>query len=293
MTGKYMHPCRLALSPDRILARATVTPNGASRPSRATVALIGASRPSRGALALIGAAFLLATFAAPSLAGGGAIHLGFGDCAGAGSSTVSFTNACATNTGGVPIVASFNAPASMPRLTSLEAGLTFYTSGMSLSPWWHMESQPAGACRSGRISVGFDFTGGPYTCADFWGGRAMGGMEYLPNGLGSGTNTADIGLVCAIAEPGPVDGSSEYYAFSVLISKALSTGPGSCAGCTDKACFVLDYIKLQQPAEMRADYTMTQGDQSAILYNGGTADAGCAAARAQKSSWGAIKAIYH
>jgi hypothetical protein len=222
------------------------------------------------------------------------MHLGWGDCAGAGSATAAFNNPCTSNTGAIPIIGSFNPPVPLTQMVAIECEIDIYTSATVMSPWWHMETQPSSGCRASQIYVSFDFTNGPYTCNDVWNGQAAGGMEYLVNGMSLGANTANIVMVAAISDefPARVDPSNEYYAFSLRLGRAQSSGPGSCAGCSDRACIVLNYLKLDQPAGV-GDFTITQGDQSAITYNGGGGLAACASARTQKSSWGAIKAIYH
>jgi hypothetical protein len=248
-------------------------------------------------------AFLIvlgALLAAPAWAAGGAVHLGWGDCAGAGSSTAALSNACATNIGAIPLVCSFSPPTSISKFVSIEAQIDIYTSGTMLTPWWHLETQPSNGCRAGMISASFDFVSGPYTCMDPWAGQAVGAMEYLVNGMGLGTNTANIVLTAAVADIYPIqlNSGTEYYAFTIRMGRGQSNGPGSCEGCADRACFVLNYLTLGQPAEANnpqslQGWTLTQGDQSAVTYNGGTGSSQCAAARTQKSSWGAIKAIYH
>ena len=237
------------------------------------------------------ALLLTAVLVRTATSAAGALHLGYGDCAGAGPATAALNNACSSNLGSIPIVASFSPPVGMNQLVAIEGGISVYTSGSTLSPWWHME--PNG-CRADQISISFDFTNGPYTCNDIWGGQAIGAMFYTVNALGLGPNSANILFVAAVSEDHPVQvgTSSEYYGFTLRISRSQSAEPGSCAGCTERACFVFDYLKLDQPAGV-GDFTLTQGDQSAIAYNGGGGIQACASARVQKGSWGAIKAIYH
>ena len=243
------------------------------------------------AAALIAA---LATIAgvAPAAADQGAIHLGAGDCYAAGSSTAALTNSCQSNTGLIKLVASFTPPVMIPQFCGLEAVVNVFSAGTTLSPWWHMESSPSPGCRAGRISVSFDFTSGPGTCEDYWAGRAMGGMDYGVNKDGLGPNSARILMICAVDETttGPINPPTEYYGFSIVIQRSQSSGVGSCEGCLDKACFALSYITLGQVAPL-PEYTITQGVQQVVPYNGGGGP-NCAIATTQKSSWGAIKSIF-
>jgi hypothetical protein len=242
-------------------------------------------------LALLAVALMNLVLCAPPVsAGGGAIHIGFGDCAGAGSQTAAITNSCTSNNGGIVIYGSFSPSMPTPQFLGIEAGVDIFTSGITLSPWWHMES---GGCRQSRIAASWNFTGGPYTCTDFWSGQGFGGMDYGPNEANLGSNTARIRLIAAVAEQfmGPISTGTEYYAFAISILKSQSTGPASCDGCLDRACFAFTYIEISQPAPT-PDQEVTQGSQNVITYNGGVGGSVCAGANIQKGSWGHIKSIY-
>jgi hypothetical protein len=240
-----------------------------------------------GALALV----LKMVCGAPALAGSGLIHLGAGDCAGAGSETAAITNSCTSNTGAITLYVSFSPPVPMNQFVGMAAAVDIFTNQSTLSPWWHAES---GGCRQSKISVGFNFTSGPTTCTDFWSGQAFGGMDYGPDEAMLGPNTARLRAVCAISNElaGAITPSVEYYALAINISKAQSTGPGSCAGCTDKVCFVVNSVQLGQLPGV-GDYTVTQGTQTVVTYNGGSGGSQCASVTNQKTTWGAIKSIYH
>jgi hypothetical protein len=249
-------------------------------------------RASRAAVGLCLALAMSLALAGPAAAAGD-MNLGSGDCAPAGSSTNAIVNACQSNTGAITLVASYRPPMPVNQFEALEAAIDVFTSPALLSPWWHMESNPSPGCRAGRISVNFNFTSGPFTCVDFWSGQALGGMDYGLNEAGFGPNTARIRVVSAVQEAlaGSISTSTEYYAFSIVIQKNQSTGPGNCEGCMDRACFSLNSISLEQPAPVDP-IVITRGTQTVVTYNGGTGGPNCAAAVVQKSSWGQIKAIY-
>ena len=254
------------------------------------------SRPIPGG-AKAAAGTLLGLLAAVMLAGQahaqGAIHLGAGDCSAAGSSTAAVTNACTSNTGAITLVASYSPPAPMPRFEALEADVVIFTNGATLSPWWHFEGSPAPGCRAGRISVSADFTSYPGTCMDFWSGQAAAGLYVVANDANVGPGAAHIRVGLGVPESlmGSISPSIEYYGFSLTIQKNQSTGPGSCPGCLDRACFVLNSVALSQPAPV-PDFVITQGTQNVVTYNGGTGGSNCTSAITQARSWGSIKAIY-
>ena len=221
------------------------------------------------------------------------MNLGAGDCAAAGSSTAAITNACLSNTGMITLFGSYRPPVPMSQFEALEAAVDIFTSPAMLSPWWHLEVKPSPGCRAGKVSISANFVSGPSTCADFWNGQGFAAMDYGVNQAGLGPNTARIRLAAAVQEElrGSISPSTEYYAFAISIMRDQSTGTGSCAGCTDRACFSLSYLTLEQPAQV-GDYTLTKGTQTVVTYNGGTGAPNCAAAVTQKSSWGQIKAIF-
>jgi hypothetical protein len=221
------------------------------------------------------------------------MSIGAGDCAAAGVSTAAITNACNSNSGSITLYVSFQPPSPMGQFEALIADVDIYTSPTSLSPWWHMEQSPGPGCRAGKISVNANFTSGPTTCTDFWSGQATAGMVFGVNDLGLGPNTANIRVVAGVPEEmrGSINSGTDYYAFSLTILKTQSTGPGSCAGCSDRACFSLSGIALSQPAPI-PDQIISKGVQTVVTYNGGTGGPNCAAAVVQRGSWGAIKAIY-
>jgi hypothetical protein len=223
----------------------------------------------------------------------GSIHLGAGDCYGAGSSTAAISNACLTNTGSFTLVASVTPPTRLQRFCGFESMIYIYTSGTTLSPWWHMESSPSRGCRAGKISVSDDFTNAATTCEDYFAGRGMAAMDYGINKDGMGPNTARIWVIGALPDTmaTSISPPAEYYVYSVTIQRAQSTGGGDCAGCLDRACFALSYITLGQPAPLN-EYTLTQGVQQVVTYNGGTGGGNCAAGQTTKSTWGAIKATF-
>jgi hypothetical protein len=236
-------------------------------------------------LLMVGA--LLALTAGIASAQGG-INLGWGDC---GPSPTAKTFSCTTNTlTGAIMVASAVAPVALDQLNGEESEFLLQTNAAALSNWWHIE---AGGCRgTTAASVNFDFTGGPFTCADAWQGQAAGGMNYEANYLGA-PNRARLRTIGAI--PGSTSiTTDEYYYFKVTLLGAKSTGTGSCAGCTDGMCIVFTQLKLTEPLGV-GDYTITAplAHQYVTWQAGGTLAGLCPAATpTSKQTWGGVKALY-
>jgi hypothetical protein len=222
---------------------------------------------------------------------GGMVNLGFADCAPAGAATSAITNTCLSNSGALALMISFSPPMPIRALVAVQADVNIFTTSSTLSPWWHFESS---GCRSGKIAASADFSG-LSTCTPPWSGQVFAAMVYNPSdpelGGGAGQIRGAAGVI--MGDSTSVSPSIEYYAFTLIIQRGGSSGPGSCGGCADRACFVVDNIKLSQPAwDLAEDVIITQGRQKAVTYNGGTGAINCPAAVQQKGSWGAIKAIY-
>jgi len=220
------------------------------------------------------------------------LNLGWSDCPTGAGYKLDNNFACNTNTGAANIlVGSYFPPAGLNAVNGNEMVLDLQTDQTALSPWWTMGS---GGCvgRTGTPTSNFDFTGGPSSCTDYWAGNASGGVNYYAGF--SGANRARIIAICAIAEnlAGPLDAATEYYSFKANISNARTVGSPSCAGCTDKACIVLNSIKITQNTTETSNPTVTaQATANFVTWRGGlTPD--CQATPTKKSTWGSVKALY-
>ncbi len=236
---------------------------------------------------LVATAALLLVASASYAQGG--INLSWGDCGAAGQASKTF--ACSSNTlTGAILVASAIAPVPMNQLNGQESEIDLQVNQAALSNWWKLDTGTG--CRS-AISSSFDFTGGPFTCADVWAGQASGGMNYT-SAFG-GPNKAQIRTICAIPGSTAIDNVTEYYFFKVTILGAKSTGNGSCTGCTDGACIAFQSLKLTEPAGV-GDYTMTNPIvRQYVTWQAGGAGVtgGCPAAVPTRSTtWGSVKSLY-
>jgi len=236
--------------------------------------------------AIILTGLLLAVSASLAVAQG--INLRLNDCAAAGQSNAAAS--CASNTGlAIAMVGSAVAPAGMDRVVACEGYIDVQTSAAALSPWWLLE---ATGCRPASLTFSFDFTTAPGTCNDFWGGGATGGGGVSPEH--SAPNRLQIKLVGATPTENPIDPGVEHYMFRASINRAKSTGAGSCAGCLDAACFVLNRLVVNQPAGVGDATISTPMLANYVTYNGGVIGGlGCPAATpAQNRTWGQVKSLY-
>ena len=234
---------------------------------------------------VVSCVFALALLAGSASAQG--INLALNDC-GVNGATDAPAN-CTTNTGlAMAMVGSAVAPAGVDRMVACEGYIDAVTSGAFLTNWWQLD-----ACRLSALTFNFDFTGGPFSCNDFWGGLATGGGGIAPSH--PAPNRFRIYLVCATVAENPIEPGIEHYLFKVNILRAKSVGTGSCPGCNDAACLVLNRLVLNQPDKaIGGDAVLTMPmHANFVTYNSGTVEFGCPGATpAQNRSWGQVKGLY-
>jgi len=225
-----------------------------------------------------------------SFAAAAGINLSWNDCGLNGQPTASFD--CASNSG-VPFTmfASYIPPAGVDQCLGLASQIDITSSTPTLPDWWkHGTTQCRG---TSGMTVNFDFTSGPFSCIDFWGGQAAGGFAY-DVGFNS-PNRARLRVQCAIPadQAAPVDASTEYYAYKVNLQRAKSTLSGSCAGCSTPMCIVLNEIQLFQPLEAGNDPEITNPASSNFVTWQQAVVPGCPLSTpTQTKSWGQVKSLY-
>jgi hypothetical protein len=227
-----------------------------------------------------------------SLAAAQGMNLSTTDCGTFGAAGVN--NPCTSSSGAaILMVGSAIPPAGMDHVVGVEAYIDVQTSQAALSPWWVLDG-----CRAGALTFNFDFTANdPPNCNDFWAGGASGGGGISP--VHTGPNRFQIKLVCATPGEAPIDGGMEHYLFKASISRAKTTGTGSCAGCADAACFVLNRLLVVQPAGVGDAELTLPITRNYVTYNGGVVaggpngGSGCPGATpSQNRTWGQVKSLY-
>jgi len=227
------------------------------------------------------------------------LNLAWNDCSSAGTANMSFT--CDSNSG-LPfvMVASVVAPDSIQKCVSFEVQMDMIFTTASPPSWWQLKTvtgQPA-ACRNGAMSINADFTSGPFTCTAPWGVAGAGGLaSYVVDPFGTQSNRIRIVGVEAVgsSDGAPLTPGTEYYAFKIQITRTKTTGTGSCAGCTDPACIVLNRIGVVQPngtpGGNQQVYDPPAGGNRAVTWQGG-AGADCNLVPTKAKTWGQIKSLY-
>ena len=240
------------------------------------------------------AAAVLALAASRAAASG--FNLGWNDCPGGATYALARTFACDTNEGSHTLVGSFVAPAGVVAMTGHSAVIDFQTSGPSLSAWWGLRTSPP-MCRVGALGSNFDFTGGPFTCSDYWQGGAVGGSTMdFPVG-----NRGRLRPQCALAlgdlRIGPVLEGVEVYLFKMVIDNRRTVGPEACGGCADEACIVMNTLFITQtPGTAPNLFMMHPASVQHVIWQAWTTvdpRQSCPAVTPVRSrTWGSIKTLY-
>ena len=241
---------------------------------------------------LIAGALLALGASAASAAG---INLSWADCGTAGTQNATF--ACNANSGApFTAVGSFDPPAGIAKFLGIAAQIDITTDQANLPDWWKHGSA---VCRGTTgLATSFDFTSGPFTCADFFGGQAAGGFAY---DVGFGTPArARFRIQAAIpaGTEGPVAAGTEYYAFKANFLRPKTVDAGAvlaCVGCANPACIVLNEIQLFQPLASGNDpQIFNPRDRQFVTWQspvGGPPN--CPGSTpTQNKTWGQVKSLY-
>jgi hypothetical protein len=230
-------------------------------------------------------------FAAPGL------NLSWTTCAGEAGQVNNKTFACASNTGNHLLVVSFELAADLATVTGNELVIDFLTQQPTLPAWWDMKT--AGTCRAASLLFNTTANGGDVVCVDWAAGASVGGIGAYDDKLGSISPSLQAShrrLVAALAVPGtsPVDlvSATEYFSANVTINSAKTVGTGSCAGCTEPMCIVLNSVKCTTPI---GPNDVTLGNASSpgsniVTWQGAGPD--CSAVPVRNTTWGRVKAMY-
>jgi hypothetical protein len=245
---------------------------------------------------LILCASLLALTVGSAWAAG--INLGWNDCPGGVTYLQLKTFACTANTGINTLVGTFVAPAGVVECSANEIVIDLQTNGATLAPWWSLRGSAPLGCRSSSMTQSGDFTVAPATCTDYWQGLQSGGVSQdAPVG-----NRARIKMLEGLPAGNPaitsIPEGTEVYSFKLNINNQKTVGLGSCAGCVDEACIVLNSIAINQPPSSGALTIFVSNpavSQHAIWQGWSTLDPTQACpliTPAKKETWGSIKALY-
>ena len=228
------------------------------------------------------------------------IALQWDNCYGGAGASTSKNFACASNTGTNLMYCSFVPPGGLTPVVAASGVIDIHSDQSALPPWWDITPLGGGTdCRAATtISASFDFTAGPFDCADFWGGQASGGVSSNFLQVSPDPARVRINWVCAVAAGSIPDSTMHYYSCRIGVNNNKTTGAGNCAGCNFGACIRLSDTRLSQQPDAGGDIYITStppgvaGAVQEIYWNTNPAAPTCTFTPTRAQTWGQIKSLY-
>ncbi len=175
-----------------------------------------------------------------------------------------------------------------------EAVLDFIVAGnQTVPPWWEFFD-----CRIGSLSADATIGPGAVACADWSAASGVAGIiGFSHEGSIAPADTAShrrIVVAGGVNPPGvDLAANQDYFLFNVVIDNFSTTDPGGCAGCTMPVCVVLNSIRILNVSSSVTQLTAAQVPGSNFATWQGGSGANCTAVPVKRSTWGAVKALYH
>jgi hypothetical protein len=171
------------------------------------------------------------------------LNLAWDQCYGDAPPVVRKLFACDRNTGVDMVVASFVPAFSHSTGGLLEIQFDIQTrSGVTLPVWWDFAT--LSSCRRNQATIGSVPLTPLLTCRD------LGSNPVVAIRDDYRYPTPDHMVLTASAQAGntPLVGGVEYFAYAFVISHALSTGAGACAGCLEPVAITLTALRAGFPS---------------------------------------------
>jgi hypothetical protein len=230
--------------------------------------------------------------ASMAMAGGVGLYIGT-DC---GTPSQAATTTCTSNSGtAMVLTGTAVVPYDKPNFVGTVGILDVQTALATVPDWWR-----ADGCRgTAPFALVTDGTLSSTNCDQtFWDAAAPAGNNInAQNTVGGSRERFVLG---AVLYPSDVytftgDDATELLNFRFTVLKGKTVGTGSCAGCTQGACIVLNEIQLQGSTDLsEADYvhiTQPLGGRNYVTFQAGAPT--CAGSTpTQNRTWGSVKALY-
>jgi hypothetical protein len=229
------------------------------------------------------------------------INLMWTSCAGEGDGAQNRTFACAANTGTNQLVVSFELPSDLAQVSGNEFVVDFLTTSAVVPAWWHFKDP--GTCRQGSLAVNVTFDANDVVCVDWAQGGAIAGIgsytTNTPPSMGSidpslGDKHRRLTGALAVAPTALQDlvTGTEYFACNLTINNAKTVGTGSCAGCDEAVCIVLNSVNVTTPVLANDIFigNASSPGSNIVTWQGTGPD--CQSVPVKNTTWGAVKALY-
>jgi hypothetical protein len=181
------------------------------------------------------------------------------------------------------LVVSFIAPPNVHDLQGVWGYVDFCTKPYPIPPFWTFA--PYGGCRADSLSATSDFSKGPFTQADPWGGRGQTTFAYEPSPSGDwAMSRIEVFVNASAGSPIALEAGKEYYAYQMVFGNPDQ----GCDGCSLAACFVLNGLVIYHDGTA----SFTDMDYSNwCRWQGGQPDCPFIVPT-QPATWGKVKALY-
>lgn len=228
------------------------------------------------------------------------VSLAWTTCRGdGGASNRSF--ACDTNTGSNQLVISFELPVDLPQVSGNEIVADLISLSTPLPAWWDMRN--VGSCRTTSLGFNTVVGAGNVVCQDWAQGGSTGGIGGYATGTPSSVGSIDpsvwpqhrkLTMALAVAPSYLQDlvAGTEYFCCNVTVNNAKTIGTGSCAGCTDPVCLVVNSINVTTPVLANNIYIGYPSSPGSNIVTWQGTGANCNAVPTKNVTWGRVKALY-
>jgi hypothetical protein len=240
--------------------------------------------------AMLGAAS--AAVAAPGLS------LSWQSCRGEGTGTSNRAFACDVNTGANEVlVCSFELPHAVAQVSGNEVVLDVLTQAATLPAWWDFRN--AGSCRT--TSLGFNLVADPnnVVCADWAQGASAGGIAAYAassGGIDPSLLPKHRRLKIALAVPPnalqDLVAATEYFACNLTINHLKTVGTGSCAGCAEPMCILLNSLNVTTPVLANNVFMGTASAPGSNVVTWQGPGPNCLAVPTKNTTWGEVKGLH-
>ena len=251
-----------------------------------------------------GMTMLVATFFHASTALAGGLNLAWDNCASDGGLQARVSD-CLTNTGSNTLVGSFVPIADIAGITGVEYVLdVLIGDGVSpIPPWWELVG--IAACRDFGVGPLATLTANAVApvsalaCPDWASGNASGGLAayYELAGTISPVNQPAhrrvvVGFAVPLANAVDLVSTHEYFGFNLVIRNYKTVGAGSCSGCLEPACIVLNYINIV-PGILLGQHIQAGTSAGSNFATWQTSAPDCHLVPTKNTTWSAVKRLYH
>jgi len=151
--------------------------------------------------------------------------------------------ACDTNSGGEVLVASFVPGRDFNGVQGFEPQVDFFSSAAALPAWWAFRN--AGACRTISLSMDCASPAGAASCIDPAPGITSCDIGTYEMGfLSPGRARLRVYRFVMAADTFSLLNRQQYFAFSLRINHAKTTGTGACGGCSTPMCIGFSGMRI-------------------------------------------------